>query len=120
MPDGLNIVQTRQRPEVFFRTSIPLGAGQSHVSAVVLVAGYDGIKIFVISDQAFSVLVEESTESDGLYGVAATYASELVGFDHQLCEIHNPCGTYAKITISNTSGVSMQVLYATASGIAVA
>lgn len=116
MPSGANVVQTRQRPEELFRRASPLGASEELESDVKLVAGYDSLALFSVSDQAFSIVIEEANHEDGPFVVTGTYASAASGANQYVCTRHRPCGTYAKIRLEN-GGAAMGLLKSVVAGI---
>lgn len=104
MPPGLNVVPTRQEADELASTQKPLGIAGTFVSDVFEVAGYDTAEILGIGDQAFSLQVEEACALDGPFVVTQTGASGASLGKQVLCARNMPCGSFMKVTFSNTSG----------------
>lgn len=54
------VIPTRQRTDVLFQSSTPLGAGASFTSRIARVDGYNQVSIIAVSDQPFTIVVEEA------------------------------------------------------------
>lgn len=105
LPVAPYIIITRQKAEILLETHEPLFAGQSLVGAVRLVAGFAYLSILALSNQAFSITIEEGNTADGPFVQTATFASSADGAGQQrVCERFFPCGTYALITLNNPGG----------------
>lgn len=109
-------IATRQRADLLFRFTVPLGAGSSVVSDIRDVLGYDSIAILAISDQAFTIGVEEACTSDGDFSTTQVLTSALVNGLNQICTRILPCGAFMKLTVTNT-GAPMTVLDVASQGI---
>lgn len=57
------VIPTRQKTDVLFQSSSPLGSGASFESPIAQVDGYNQISILAVSDQPFTIVV---TEAPGL------------------------------------------------------
>lgn len=105
MAEAVNTITTRQKAEELVHSDVPLaGAGQI-ASKVSLVAGYAAISILSISDQPFSITIDEACDADGEFTRTVTLASvvDAAGNQH-ICERVAPCGNYAIITLVNGGG----------------
>lgn len=102
MAEAVNTITTRQRAEPILHTEVALGAGESFENKVYLVAGFNTLSILAISDQAFSVTVDESCDTETPFTRTQTIASEVDAAGNQrICTRINPCGNYAIITLVN-------------------
>lgn len=101
MPDAINIISTRQETEDLAHTAEPLGIGGSFVSNIVLVAGYDHVSLFGVSDQAFTVQIEEACLAEGPFVVTKSINSSLSGSQQALCSQVEPCGVFMRISVWN-------------------
>lgn len=104
MPEAINSIPTRQLTEALFKSDDRLAAAGSFVSPVKLVAGYHAIEFLVITDQMFSLVVEEACRPTGPFVQTASYTSTSVGTQQQLCRRHFPCGPYMRVTLGNLAG----------------
>jgi hypothetical protein len=121
MPDGRNVIETRQETEVLFALPpVPadtppflLAAGGSIVIPAQpsasrplgkKVAGYAAVDFLAISDQGMSLVVEEANDPEGPYVVVATFASAVAGTLQAIRERVIPIGSFMRVTLSNTGG----------------
>jgi len=121
MPDGRNVIETRQETEVLFGLPpVPadtppflIAAGGSLVipaqpsASLALgkkVAGYAAVDFLAVSDQGMSLVVEEANDPEGPYVVVATFASALMGTFQAIRERVIPIGSFMRVTLSNTAG----------------
>lgn len=114
MPDGKDAVQTRQRTERVAETTTPLQAAGSYESSTRLVAGYSVVALLALSDQPFTLMVSEASESDGEYGVTNPFTAELEAVSglYMVCQRVRPCGTYLKTVLTNTGADMASLEYA--------
>lgn len=105
MPDkpGFEIA-TRQKTDVLFSSSVPLGAGSSLTLAIKRVIGYDAVAVLALSDAAFVVRVREANAKDGDFVVTQLLSSTLVGSDQTVCQRVLPCGTFMTLEITTPAG----------------
>jgi hypothetical protein len=101
MPAALNAIATRQDAEVLFQRDAPLGAAASFISPVRRVEGYFAVNLLAISDQSFSIVVEEGCLGTGPFVQTATYTSSLVLGVQRVCVQHFPCGSFMRTTLGN-------------------
>lgn len=107
MPVTPYIIITRQKTEILLETHAPLQPGQSFIGAVREVAGFAYLSILALSSVAFSITIEEGNTADGPFVQTATFASGSDGAGQQrVCERSFPCGTYARITLTNLGAKS--------------
>lgn len=93
---------TRQHAEVLLEAHALLPTGQSPTGAVRQVAGFAYLSILALSIVAFSITIEEGNTEDGPFAQTATFASGSDGAGQErVCERFFPCGTYARITLTN-------------------
>lgn len=118
------VVQTRQKNDVLFETSDPLGIAGAFTSGVMRVSGYSQVSFLGISDQAFTIDVLEAGEDangdPGTFVLTQTLTSAFVGSSQEICDRIQPCGSFMRIVLSNTSGLAMTVLSLLGQGIPVA
>lgn len=109
-------IQTRQKADVLWSTTTPLGAGGFYNSPIRRVAGYAELEIFAVSDQPFAIQVEEATDvrilPDGtvtgnFVQTEATMVAVAVGSQWLVCERINPCGNFARMVLGNLGGTMM-------------
>jgi hypothetical protein len=62
MSEGF-VIPTRQKTDVLFQSTTPLGSGGSFESPIARVDGYNQVAILAVSDQPFTIVV---TEAPGL------------------------------------------------------
>lgn len=103
------VIATRQKADPLFGSDVPLGAAGTFTSPVRQVVGYDSIAILAISDQPFTITVEEACEPDGQYAQTQTLSSALVGGVQQICTRIRPCGAFMILALGNT-GAPMSTL----------
>jgi hypothetical protein len=70
------------------------------------VAGYSAVNFLGISDQPFTVLVEEACESEGPYVSVTTLTSVVAGALNRISTRHLPSGNFMRITPTNTGAVA--------------
>ena len=124
MPDGRNVIETRQETEVLFGlppspTSSPpflLGAGQSVVipaqpsPTLALgknVAGYAAVDFLAVSDVALSLLVEEANDPGGPYITVGTFSSAAAGAFQAIRERVIPIGSFMRVTLTSVGAGSV-------------
>jgi hypothetical protein len=73
------------------------------------VAGYSAVNFLGISDQPFSVLIEEACESDGTYVTVVTLTSVAAGALQRISARHLPSGNFMRITPTNTGGSAQTI-----------
>lgn len=106
-------IATRQKADILFgpiRTPIP--GGGSIGLPVREVAGYARVNFLGISAQPFTLLVEEANAADGDWSETETFVSVLdpVSGLQKVCEMVFPCGTFMRLTVTNTgliAGISL-------------
>lgn len=121
MPDGRNVIETRQETEVLFGlppvpTDAPpflLGAGESIVIPAQPsaeralgknVAGYAAVDFLAVSNAAMSLLVEEANDPQGPYVPVGTFPSAVAGTFQAIRQRVIPIGSFMRVTLSNTGG----------------
>lgn len=107
MPKAIESIQTRQRAEPLFGSNIPLGAGGSVLTPNndgSLVAGFNAVTFFAVSDQPFQIQVFEGCHPGGPMAVTETLLSALVDGRHTICERILPCGQKIKSLLTNLGG----------------
>lgn len=123
MADGAEFtIPTRQKADVLFESSTPLGVGDSFTSDVKRVSGYAQISILAISDQPFGINVEEACVVD-INGVGnfvqtgTTLMSSAVGGQQVICTRIQPFGNFMKMVLGNLGPGDMTSLSFSAQGI---
>lgn len=112
MPVAPDIIITRQKAEILLETHDPLDAGQSLAGAVRLVEGFAYLSILALTDQAFSITIDEASTADGPFTRTATFPSAADGAGQQrVRERFFPCGAYALVTLTNLGGDQSQLDY---------
>lgn len=120
MADSATVVPSRQETEELFTlppvpTNNPpflLGASETIVipaqpaplSLGKKVAGYSAINFLAISDQGMTLIIEEANDPTGPFVQTGSFASEVMGTLQGICERFFPCGSYMRVTLSNTGG----------------
>jgi hypothetical protein len=121
MPDGRNVIPTRQETEELFvlppvPTNSPpflLAAGASVVmppqpsdqlSLGKRIAGYSSSAFLAISNQPMTLVVEEANEPNGPFAVVETFTSIAAGPLQIIRERVANFGSYARVTLTNTGG----------------
>lgn len=117
MPEAVESIQTRQRAELLFHTDETLGAGGSFAPMDTrLVAGYNAVAFFAVSDQPFEIRVLEGCSKAGRFVVTETLASVAAGANQVVCERVLPCGPLMRVALANL-GAPQQSLSFCALGI---
>lgn len=100
-------ISTRQKADMLFGYTLPLGAGESVILDTRLILGYDSLAVLSFADQPFSVHLEEACSPDGPFVRTATLASAVGPTGEQVvCDEFFPCGVYGRIVLENTSGIA--------------
>lgn len=99
-------IQTRQKTDLLFESSDPLGALGFFSSPVREVSGYAKISILAASDQPFGLNVEEavSVKLDGtgqFVQTDATILAVLVAGQFQIATSVKPFGRFMKMILGN-------------------
>jgi hypothetical protein len=102
-------IPSRQKSDVLFESDQPLGAGASFATGVARTTGYAQVSIFAVSDQPFSIIVEEAVivKPDGTGNFAQTQAtlnSVSVGGIEQVATRITPFGNFMKMVLTNPGG----------------
>jgi hypothetical protein len=102
-------IATRQKADVLFESSSPLGILGFFASPVRRVSGYAKISILAASDQPFGLNVEEavSVKPDGTGNFVQTdptIAAVLVGGNFQIVTTIKPFGRFMKMVLGNLGG----------------
>lgn len=124
MTDENFSIPTRQKADPLFESEDPINDGASFTTEVKRVSGYAQIAIFALSDQAFSITVEEAAvvNPDGTGNFAQTQptiASVLVAGQEQIVTRITPFANYMKMTLANGSGANQTFMSFLAQGIPV-
>jgi hypothetical protein len=117
-------IPTRQKADPLFESSVPIQNGSSLATDVKRVSGYAQVSIFALSDQPFTIVVEEAAvvKSDGTGNFAqtqATIASATVAGQEQVVTRIQPFGNFMKMTLANASGSNQTFLSFLAQGLPV-
>src|SRR4029077_14421100 len=111
------VIETRQKADILFGSSVPLPAATSFISDIRLVSGYALIAIFAVSDQAFGIAVEEACNPDDSFiQTQPTILSTLVAGQQQVCVRIQPCAPFMKMALGNL-GAPMGILSFCARGL---
>lgn len=95
------VIQTRQKADLLFSITRPLGAAASLTSEPRRVQGYGAINFLGISDAAFTITVEEATDPAGPWAVTLSQASAADANSNQVvCLQLSPCGTFMRVTVT--------------------
>lgn len=99
-------IQTRQKTDVLFESSDPLGVLGFFASPVREVSGYAKVSILAASDQPFGINVEEAVavKVDGtgqFVQTDATIMAALVGGQFQVTTSVKPFGRFMKMVLGN-------------------
>lgn len=111
---GFNIA-TRQKADILFGPiKTPLAGGGIIILPVRAVAGYARVNFLALSVQPFTLLIEEANAADGEFSETETFVSVLdaVSGLQKVCEMVFPCGTFMRLTVTNTglvAGISLCV-----------
>jgi hypothetical protein len=111
-----HVIATRQKTDALFGTTTPLVGGGTFTSPVRRVAGYDVIAILAVSDQAFTIAVQEACESGGPFVQTQVLSSALVGGVQQIRTRIRPAGEFMILALSN-GGTPMTMLEFCGTGI---
>lgn len=107
--NGSNIYEivTRQKVDRLFGPTDLLAALATFSSEVRRVAGYGSVTFLIVSDQPFTLRVEEAPESDGPWVQTESQTSILdpVSGNQFICTDVRPCGSFMRIFVDNTGGL---------------
>lgn len=120
MPEAFETIATRQRSELLFEAPPPpLGAGACVTLPVRLVEGFSAIGFFGVSDQPFTVSIEESCSAAGPFSVTQVLTSALdpVSGLQVVCDRVAPCAPHMQVTICNTGLAPATILDVCGTGI---
>jgi hypothetical protein len=109
------VIPTRQKSDLLFRLTTPLGGVSSVSINAARVLGYDSIAFLVISDQPFTISVQEACE-DMQFAQTRSLSSSVVGIQNVVCTRVAPCGTFMQLLIVNP-GPAMTVFDLSGQGI---
>ena len=121
MPDGRNVIETRQETEVLFSLPpVPTDNPPFLLPAagvVVMppqpsptlslgknVAGYAAVDFLGISDTAMSLLIEEANDPNGPFVPVQTIASVVAGSFQMIRSRVIPIGSFMRVTLTNAGG----------------
>lgn len=121
MAESATVVPSRQETEELFTLPpIPdnhppflLGAAGSIVipaqpsltlSLGKKVAGYSAINFLAMSDQPMTLLIEEANDPSGPFVPTESFTSAMMGSFQGICERFLPCGSFMRVTLTNTGG----------------
>lgn len=106
MPDQPGfVIPTRQKSDLLFRLTTPLGAGSSIATETREVLGYDAITILAVADQPFTISVQEACE-DQVFVQTHNISSAVVAGKSQVCVRIDPCGEFMLFLVANP-GIAM-------------
>lgn len=104
-------IPTRQKADLLFSTEIPLIVGDFFIAPVRRVAGYAEIPVFALSDQPFTIQVEEATDVEedgsGNFVQTQTLTAVAVGPLWLVCQRIRPCGSFMQMTLGNMGVTDM-------------
>lgn len=95
------VIPTRQKSDVLFRLTAPLGAGSSVTTEIRRILGYDSIAILASSDQPFTISVQEAGESDAIFAQTDNLSSIVAGGRNVVCTRILPCGAFMLLIVAN-------------------
>lgn len=113
MPNGRNhnfVIQTRQKDDILFSRSSdadPIAAAESFEFKARRVAGYSQIRFLAFAGAAagFTIHVLQGTTGTGPFVETDTLTSAPgPGGEQLVCENIEPCGSFMKLILENTSG----------------
>jgi len=110
---------TRQKVDILFGSILkPLAAAASILLAVREVSGYGRVNFLASSAQPFSILIEEAAASGGPFSQTRTLVSafDAVSGLEFVCAPVVPCGSFMRLTVTNT-GVASASVSLTGSGL---
>lgn len=110
------VIPTRQKSDLLFRLVTPLGGGSSVPIDKKRVLGYDSVAILAISDQPFTISVQEAPDSNSLFVQTQNLASAVVGGRNVVCTRIPPCGAFMQLLVANP-GPAMTVFDLSGQGI---
>lgn len=55
------VIPTRQKTDILFQSSTPIASGDSFTSRIARVDGYNQVAILAVSDQPFTITIEQAT-----------------------------------------------------------
>lgn len=121
----MEVISTRQKNDVLFGTSDPLGASLSFQSDARRVSGYGKVSFLGISDVAFTIDVLEAGEdaegNPGTFVVTQTLASVAAGPLQRVATRVSPFGSFMKIVVAGVDpATGMSVLSLRGEGVPVA
>lgn len=102
MPRAVESIQTRQRSELLFHAETPPLGGAAFVSPDMLVAGFNAVEVFAVSDQPFDIRILEACRPGGTFVVTQTLHSVASGADQAICTRVLPCGTKMQMALQYT------------------
>jgi hypothetical protein len=109
-------IPTRQKSDVLFGISTPLGAASSITTETREVLGYAAVAILAFSDQPFSLSIQEACLGDGDFVETYNLSSSLVAGQNQICERIEPFGAFMNLVLDNP-GSPMTLLQLSGQGI---
>lgn len=83
---------------------MPLGAGGSFETIDALVAGFNAVNFFGVSDQPFEIRILEGCREGGTFAGTETLSSVVSGGLNVLCEQVLPCGRKMIAVFTNLGG----------------
>jgi hypothetical protein len=95
------VIPTRQKSDVLFRLTTPLGAGSSVPIDARRVLGYDSIAFLAVSDQPFSISIQEACDPDSGFAQTQVLSSSVAGGQNVVCTRIEPCGALMRLLIAN-------------------
>lgn len=106
------IIPTRQKTELLFSTSTPLGVGGVFTTPVRRVNGYVKVEILAIADKSFGLNVEEAVSVDQhgnghFVQTDPTVTAALVGGQFVISTTVKPFGNFMKMVFGNLALSSM-------------
>lgn len=119
MPEAFETIATRQRSETLFEIGGPLDPGKCVTTPSRLAAGFSAVGILGISDQPFTVEVDEACSPDGPFVATQTLTSAVdpvTGLNF-VCARVQPCGPHMTLTLCNAGPSPTTVLDLCGTGI---
>lgn len=115
-----HVIPTRQKTDSFFTTRDPIAPpAMTFSSGVTRVEGYGAVAIFAVSDQPFTIEVNEAAFSDGTFVTTQTLASALVDGSQVVNTRITHNSSFMELVLTNTGGLQT-VLETNALGIPIA